>query len=111
MLEAGCINVSSNPDKELTKWKGKEFCITLTSNEEEYYYYLQESVEKYEDCPDGYKECGDLDGLQKMCLKESLECPINDIIIDKTSSHDDYQLYLLMLVITFIILIKEKIKV
>lgn len=90
MIKAGSINVSSNPYIPLTKWKGKDFCIKSLINANEYYYYLQDSVQKNESCPSGFKDCGNLDELQKMCLRETLECPINNIIIDSIASHKDY---------------------
>ena len=62
---------------------------TLVYYKENYESLLKTS---YKNCEEkNYKKCGILDTLGNiMCIPETDECPINDLVIDESSKMDDY---------------------
>ena len=62
---------------------------TLVRYKENYESLLKTS---YKNCEEkNYKKCGILDTLGNiMCIPETDECPINDLVIDESSKMDDY---------------------
>ena len=68
-------------------WKGKRYEILKEST----YNYLDNAILKDEECPEGKKYCGIIDGNEnKLCIKSNLKCPINYISDDETNINQDY---------------------
>ena len=67
-----------------TKWKG----TTLYANQLESNYLSlldKQSISKDNQCPEGSHQCGILDTVDNvLCLENSQQCPINDMIITNT---------------------------
>ncbi len=90
-----CKKIKSIDDKSLKIYKGKRFCfLSEDINELTYSDYLKNSVNKNENCKEGFKQCGILDSFNnKLCLPIKKKCPINffsisnkEIIFDNNKS-------------------------
>ena len=77
-LRNGCITIKPKKINNLYIWKGNEFCIKTFHLS--YLDLLNHIIDKDNKCKIGFKNCGFIDTLQnKLCLKENLNCPINNI--------------------------------
>ena len=90
-LRNGCITIKPKKINNLYIWKGNEFCIKTFHLS--YLDLLNHIIDKENNCKIGFKNCGFIDTLQnKLCLKENLNCPINNIEFSnsKTPSNDKF---------------------
>ena len=92
----GCISINYYPPVDLKRWHSNIFCSKKYINSIGYKDFFKNSVDKNEDCKNGYKKCGKLDEVGNyLCLPQNESCPINDIIIseEKRDSLIDYEEY------------------
>ena len=77
-LRNGCITIKPKKINDLYSWKGNEFCIKTINLS--YLELLNNIIDKNKNCKIGFKNCGFIDTLKnKLCLKQNLNCPINNI--------------------------------
>ena len=85
-IEEGCKEINEKKPINYYFYKGRIFCKQKLNYN--YYTYLKFST--VGNCPEGFKQCGILDSLNRiMCLKESEKCPINKVIINNNSTSPD----------------------
>ena len=84
-LRNGCITIKPKKINNIHIWDGNEFCIK--TNNKSYVELLNYTVNKNEECKEGFKNCGFIDTLyHKFCIIEKEKCPINNIEISKSNS-------------------------
>ena len=84
-LRNGCITIKPKKINNIHIWDGNEFCIK--TNNKSYVDLLKYTVNKNEECKEGFKNCGFIDTLNhKFCIIEKENCPINSIEISKSNS-------------------------
>jgi hypothetical protein len=88
----GCFEIKGINGHNMQSWGKGKFCSKKYKISEfelnGYVSYLKQSVLKNEQCESGYKKCGKLDDFGNyLCIKESEDCPINDIQV--TNSRDE----------------------
>ena len=64
---------------EYKYFKGNRLCTSKRPNKN-YFDYLDSSIDINEQCKNGTKKCGKLDINRILCVKETENCPINDIV-------------------------------
>ena len=85
-IEEGCKEIIEKKPTNYYFYKGRILCKQKLNYN--YLTYLKFST--VGNCPEGYKQCGILDTLnRKMCLKEGDKCPINKVIINNNSTSPD----------------------
>ena len=83
-LRNGCITIEPKKINNIHIWDGNEFCIK--TNNKSYIELLNYTVNKNEECKEGFKNCGFIDTLNhKFCINEKKNCPINNIEISKSN--------------------------
>ena len=83
-LRNGCITIEPKKINNIHIWDGNEFCIK--TNNKSYVELLNYTVNKNEECKEGFKNCGFIDTLyHKFCIIEKENCPINNIEISKSN--------------------------
>ena len=84
--EEGETAIEKIPSQKIYNFKGLTLCGETKGN----YYDLLFSdsvVGEYEECPDGFKNCGYIDTIKnKLCLKNDSQCPISYIKIRDVNS-------------------------
>ena len=80
------ITIEKIPPQNIFVFKG----LTICGKTKEKYYDLLFSdsvIEKNQDCPEGFKNCGYIDTMKnKLCLKKDSQCPISYIKIKDVNS-------------------------
>ena len=70
-------------DNEIYFWKGKKIHNVNISN----FSYLSDIILNDEECPEGTKNCGIIDGNgNELCIKSNLKCPLNYISENKLNN-------------------------
>ena len=71
---------------EYKYFKGNRLCTSKRPNKN-YFDYLDSSIDINEECKKGTKKCGKLDVNRILCVKETENCPINDIIYNTQQNY------------------------
>ena len=85
--EDECFNIKAQPDIPYRFYKGKRLC-TSKRPKKNYFDYVKSSVDKYSYCSNGKKSCGKLDYNRILCVKDTEDCPINDIVYNNLSEYE-----------------------
>ena len=86
------LNIKEINEKNFTIWRNKIMCASYFENNFSTYKLINKSSQ----CESGYKQCGyinqevEMENLhKKLCVKDSIECPLNYIAItDNISSYN-----------------------
>ena len=81
-----CVKVNRQRQVPYKIFKGKRLC-TSRRPKKNYFDYLDSSVDIYDECPSGSRNCGKLDKERNLCVKRGEECPINDIVYNNQSTY------------------------
>ena len=87
-----CKNVSEIKGRQYYKFNGCELCSMNNFIQLNYDILIKNSTKNKEECLNkkDMKVCGNLDDLnQTVCLNKNIECPLNDIIINNQSNHEE----------------------
>ena len=92
-LTNGCFEIKGIDRHNMQSWGKGKFCSKKYEKSQSelngYLSYLKRSVLKNEQCESGYKKCGKLDDYGNyLCIKESEDCPVNDIQVTKSMDEE-----------------------
>ena len=82
-----CLKINAQREIPYRFYKGKRLCTSKRPNQN-YFDYVKSSVDKYSYCPNGKQNCGKLDYNRNLCVKNTENCPINDIVYNNQSKYE-----------------------